>query len=235
MRSILGMFGRRKHTDAFTPDQPPPETGEPVSVAAESQPDAPPPTPGTVLDAMHDVIDPELGYNIVDIGLIYECHVNDSVVQIIMTMTTPGCPAQDYITRGVYDRGMRIPGVSDMDVELIWHPPWSVQMMTPVARAHFRIPDDPASALTQTTHVKEKKMSKVLDVRQLIPMERHRVIFETWNNLPPGESFLLVNDHDPRPLYYQFEAEHKGAFSWHYVEEGPATWQVEIGRVKQAA
>ncbi|HET6655882.1 MAG TPA: metal-sulfur cluster assembly factor [Gammaproteobacteria bacterium] len=102
------------------------------------------PTPEIVLDAMHDVIDPELGYNIVDIGLIYECHVNDGVVQIIMTMTTPGCPAQDYIMLGVQERGMRIPGVKDTNVELIWHPPWSVQMMTPVAKAHFRIPEDSA-------------------------------------------------------------------------------------------
>lgn len=73
-------------------------------------------------------------------------------------------------------------------------------------------------------------MSKVLDVRQLIPMERHRTIFETWEKLEPGDSFLLVNDHDPKPLYYQFDAEHNGAFSWDYVEQGPATWQVEIGR-----
>jgi uncharacterized protein (DUF2249 family) len=73
-------------------------------------------------------------------------------------------------------------------------------------------------------------MSKVLDVRSLIPMERHRVIFETYNKLAPGDSFVLVNDHDPKPLYYQFDAEHKGEFSWKYMEEGPQTWQVEIGR-----
>lgn len=73
-------------------------------------------------------------------------------------------------------------------------------------------------------------MSKVLDVRSLIPMDRHRLIFETYNNLEPGESFVLVNDHDPKPLFYQFDAEHKGEFSWKYEEEGPQTWQVEIGR-----
>jgi len=55
---------------------------------------------------------------------------------------------------------------------------------------------------------------KLLDVRMLIPAERHRLIFETYENLNPGESFLLVNDHDPKPLYYQFEAEHNGQFSW---------------------
>ena len=45
-----------------------------------------------------------------------------------------------------------------------------------------------------------------------------------------GESFVLVNDHDPKPLYYQFEAEHTGQFSWNYLQQGPQLWQVEIGR-----
>ena len=77
---------------------------------------------------------------------------------------------------------------------------------------------------------KTKTKAKVLDVRTLIPMERHRLIFETYANLKTGDSFLLVNDHDPKPLYYQFEAEHNGEFSWKYVQQGPTTWQVEIGR-----
>ena len=79
---------------------------------------------------------------------------------------------------------------------------------------------------------KESPMSqaRILDVRPLIPMERHRQIFETYRALKPGESFVLVNDHDPRPLYYQFDAEHTGEFSWNYLQRGPDTWQVEIGR-----
>ena len=58
-----------------------------------------------VLQALHDVSDPELGYNIVDLGLIYELQVDGGVVEITMTMTTPGCPAQDYILSGVIRRG----------------------------------------------------------------------------------------------------------------------------------
>ncbi len=61
-------------------------------------------------------------------------------------------------------------------------------------------------------------------------MERHRQIFETYEKLKPGESFVLVNDHDPKPLYYQFEAEHTGRFSWNYLQQGPQIWQVEIRR-----
>ena len=75
---------------------------------------------------------------------------------------------------------------------------------------------------------------KTLDVRNLIPMDRHRLIFETYGKLKPGESFVLVNDHDPKPLYYQFEAEHTGEFSWNYLEQGPATWRVQIGRTAAA-
>ncbi|MGH7080692.1 MAG: DUF2249 domain-containing protein [Acetobacteraceae bacterium] len=70
----------------------------------------------------------------------------------------------------------------------------------------------------------------VLDVRRLVPAQRHHQIFETWGKLAPGARFTLVNDHDPKPLYYQFDAEHHGQFSWHYLEQGPEVWRVEIGR-----
>jgi uncharacterized protein (DUF2249 family) len=69
-----------------------------------------------------------------------------------------------------------------------------------------------------------------LDVRTLIPMERHRVIFEKCDVLPKGDAFVLVNDHDPKPLYYQLEAERQGQFSWDYLEMGPKVWRVRIGR-----
>jgi len=73
--------------------------------------------------------------------------------------------------------------------------------------------------------------SRVLDVRTLVPAERHRRIFATYEGLAAGDIFELVNDHDPKPLYYQFDAEHHGAFSWRYLEQGPEVWRVEIGRV----
>ena len=67
-----------------------------------------------------------------------------------------------------------------------------------------------------------------LDVRPLPPRERHAAIFDTWHRLARHESLLLVNDHDPVPLYYQFACEHRGTFHWEYVEQGPDTWQVRI-------
>lgn len=70
-----------------------------------------------------------------------------------------------------------------------------------------------------------------LDVRQEIPARRHELIFATYGALAPGESFILVNDHDPKPLYYQLAAEHTGQFEWAYLEGGPNVWKVQIGRV----
>ena len=70
----------------------------------------------------------------------------------------------------------------------------------------------------------------IVDVRTLIPRERHPRIFNTWESLNPGTAMLLVNDHDPVPLYYQFAAEHRGAFHWEYLEQGPETWRVRINK-----
>jgi len=69
-----------------------------------------------------------------------------------------------------------------------------------------------------------------LDVRSEPPARRHQLIFETWQGLQSGAGFVLVNDHDPKPLYYQFEAEHNGEFTWDYLLSGPEEWQVRIGR-----
>lgn len=71
-----------------------------------------------------------------------------------------------------------------------------------------------------------------IDVRTIIPRERHPLLFKTFDDLAAGESFELVNDHDPKPLYYQFMAERPGELGWEYLEEGPETWRVVL--TKQA-
>lgn len=68
----------------------------------------------------------------------------------------------------------------------------------------------------------------ILDVRQTPPPQRHPRIFQTFEGLEPGEAFILVNDHDPKPLYYQFAFEREGQFTWEYLEQGPAAWRVKI-------
>jgi uncharacterized protein (DUF2249 family) len=74
-----------------------------------------------------------------------------------------------------------------------------------------------------------------LDVRQLAPAQRHQVIFTAYAALRPAAGFVLVNDHDPKPLRYQFAAEHPGEFSWDYLEAGPKVWRVRIGRTSTPA
>ena len=74
-----------------------------------------------------------------------------------------------------------------------------------------------------------------LDVRDMPPAQRHVTIFEAYDALLPGTGFVLVNDHDPKPLGYQFEAEHAGGFTWDYLENGPEVWRVRIGRPAAAA
>lgn len=69
-----------------------------------------------------------------------------------------------------------------------------------------------------------------LDVRAIPPPQKHPTIFSTFNALGAGESFTLVNDHDPKPLYYQFNAELAGQFEWEYLESGPQVWRVRIGK-----
>ncbi|MGH6672239.1 MAG: NifU N-terminal domain-containing protein [Xanthobacteraceae bacterium] len=89
--------------------------------------------------ALHDVIDPELGYNIADLGLIYDVSVEADEVCVTMTTTTPGCPATNYLGQGVSDKVTAVPGVASVKVKLTYEPRWTPEMMSPEAKAHFGI------------------------------------------------------------------------------------------------
>jgi uncharacterized protein (DUF2249 family) len=67
-----------------------------------------------------------------------------------------------------------------------------------------------------------------LDVRDMIPRERHPRIFATIDALAPGQALHLVNDHDPKPLYYHLMAERTGQVDWAYLQNGPDVWSVRI-------
>lgn len=71
---------------------------------------------------------------------------------------------------------------------------------------------------------------KELNVINIAPRERHSLIFSTFDALQSGEAFILINDHDPKPLYYQFLHEREGLFAWEYLEEGPELWRVKISK-----
>jgi uncharacterized protein (DUF2249 family) len=62
------------------------------------------------------------------------------------------------------------------------------------------------------------------------PRDRHPAIFRLFDSLKPGEVMELTNDHDPRPLHYQFMMERENQFTWEYLEEGPEIWRVAIGK-----
>jgi uncharacterized protein (DUF2249 family) len=69
-----------------------------------------------------------------------------------------------------------------------------------------------------------------LDVRPIPPAEKHLRIHETFDALDPGEAMILINDHDPKPLYYEFASERPGPIDWAYLEQGPEVWRVRIAR-----
>ena len=90
-----------------------------------------------IKEALKDVIDPELGYNIVDLGLIYGVTIQHAQVDVVMTMTTPGCPATNYIQKGTHERLLAVEGVEDATVNVVWSPPWEPSMMSDDAKQYF--------------------------------------------------------------------------------------------------
>ncbi|KJS38968.1 MAG: hypothetical protein VR70_08965 [Rhodospirillaceae bacterium BRH_c57] len=72
----------------------------------------------------------------------------------------------------------------------------------------------------------------VLDLRATPPQERHPTVFGTFDHLKAGESFTLVNDHDPMPLHLQFDMNRTGTFEWLTLEKGPEVWRVRVSKVE---
>ncbi|TAA64648.1 MULTISPECIES: metal-sulfur cluster assembly factor [unclassified Shinella] len=84
-----------------------------------------------IRNALRMIIDPEIGRNIVDLGLIYEISVEEGgIVRIAMTTTTRGCPASDYLKDAVGNCVWYVPGVEYAEVRLTYEPPWTPEMMT---------------------------------------------------------------------------------------------------------
>lgn len=89
----------------------------------------------TIEETLRAFYDPELGVNVVDLGLIYSLTQDDSgAVHIVMTLTTQGCPLHDTIVGGVRNAVSRLPGVTEVNVELVWSPAWTPDKMKPEAK-----------------------------------------------------------------------------------------------------
>ncbi len=90
---------------------------------------------GRIEERMREIYDPEIPIDIYEMGLIYEINVaEDGKVEIIMTLTTPHCPVAESMPGDVQIRALDVDGVRDVNVELVWDPPWTIYMMSEAAR-----------------------------------------------------------------------------------------------------
>jgi metal-sulfur cluster biosynthetic enzyme len=94
------------------------------------------PTMAKVVEALHGIIDPELGLDIVDLGLVYDVTILDRDVEIKMTLTSLGCPVGPAMVNGAKRAvEMGVPGVRTCTVTLVWEPPWTHEQLSPAARS----------------------------------------------------------------------------------------------------
>lgn len=92
-----------------------------------------------VLEQIKQVIDPDVGLNIVDMGLIYGVDINDDIVDITMTLTSPGCPAAPQLLNGSQTVVQQLDGVEEVNVNVVWTPPWDPEMMSEEAKDELGI------------------------------------------------------------------------------------------------
>jgi metal-sulfur cluster biosynthetic enzyme len=97
------------------------------------------PTEAMVWEALKTVIDPELGHNLVDLGLIYRVVIEDRKVTIQMTLTTQGCPMHESLVWGVRRAVLGLDPVHAADVQLVWDPPWQPSMMSKEAQERLGV------------------------------------------------------------------------------------------------
>jgi len=108
-------------------------------LTAQADPAAP--TEDEIRDALRYVVDPEVGLNVVDLGLVYGIEVSAGRIGVRMTMTTPACPLGDTIMEAARAAiRAAAPKVPDIEIELVWDPPWNPDMMSEIARGHFGWP-----------------------------------------------------------------------------------------------
>ncbi len=92
------------------------------------------PTKEEVVDALRQVEDPELGMDIVDLGLMYDVELENGKVKVVHTLTSMGCPVGPMIQQQIDEVVRALPGVDDVEVELTWDPPWTPEKMSEDAK-----------------------------------------------------------------------------------------------------
>ena len=96
-------------------------------------------TEESVLESIKQIIDPEIGINIVDMGLIYEVDIDDTTVDITMTLTSPGCPAGGQLINGTQHVTQQLDGVEEVNVSVVWTPRWTPELMSEEAKDELGI------------------------------------------------------------------------------------------------
>ena len=92
-----------------------------------------------IIEEIRKIYDPELPVNIYELGLIYDIKVNGSKAEIKMTLTTPNCPVAESLPKEVKEGAMQVEGIDDVNLELVWDPPWNKDMMSDAAKLELNL------------------------------------------------------------------------------------------------
>ena len=92
-----------------------------------------------IITEIKKIYDPEIPVNIYDLGLIYDVQVNDKKVKIKMTLTSPNCPVAESLPKDVKDSAMQVKEVEEVDLELVWDPPWTKEMLSDAAKLELNL------------------------------------------------------------------------------------------------
>ena len=92
-----------------------------------------------IIEEIKKIYDPELPVNIYDLGLIYDVQVNQNKAQIKMTLPTPNCPVAESLPKEVKEGAMQVEEIEDVDLELVWDPPWTKDMMSDAAKLELNL------------------------------------------------------------------------------------------------
>ena len=92
-----------------------------------------------IIEEIRKIYDPELPVNIYELGLIYDIKVNGRKADIKMPLTTPNCPVAESLPKEVKEGAMQVEGIDDVNLELVWDPPWNKDMMSDAAKLELNL------------------------------------------------------------------------------------------------
>ena len=92
-----------------------------------------------IIEEIRKIYDPEIPVNIYELGLIYDVKVNDNKAKIIMTLTTPNCPVAESLPQEVKDSAMQVDGIEEVELDLVFAPPWNKDMMSEAAKLELNL------------------------------------------------------------------------------------------------